>query len=329
MDLKTTYMGLELDSPIIAGASPLTEDLDNAKALEDQGASALVMHSLFEEQITWEQDSAERAREHDLAHAEAGSYFPEPTSFIFGPEAYLEQLRKVKAALSIPVIASLNGVSKSGWAHYAKLMQEAGADAIELNIYHLAMDADEDPRAVEQRYVDVLGAVKSEVSVPVAVKLSPFFSAPAHTAKSLDEAGADALVMFNRFYQPDFDLDKLEVAPVVGLSSSRDLLLRLRWLAATFGRVKCSLAATGGVHTGQDAIKALMAGANAVQMTSAVLRDGPEAIGKVRKELDTWLTEHEYESAAQAIGSLSLQRTAAPAAFERANYMKVLQSWRK
>ncbi len=329
MDLKTTYMGLELDSPIIAGASPLTEDLDNAKALEDQGASALVMHSLFEEQIAWEQDSADRVQDHDQAHAEAANYFPEPTSFILGPEAYLEQLRKTKTALSIPVIASLNGVSKSGWAHYAKLLQEAGADAIELNIYHVAIDADEDPRAVEERYVDVLGAVKKEVSVPVAVKLSPFFSAPVHMAKRLDEAGADALVMFNCFYQPDFDLDKLEVASVVGLSSSRDLLLRLRWIVATFGKVKCSLVATGGVHTGNDAIKALMAGANAVQMTSAVLRDGPEAIGKVRKELETWLSEHDYESAAQAIGSLSLQRTAAPAAFERANYMKVLQSWRK
>ena len=329
MNLTTKYMGLDLDSPLVAGASPLGDDVDACKKLEDNGAAAIVMHSLFEEQITREEEALHHhTTSVQDAHAEASSYFPEPEAFALGPEAYLEQIRKLKETLSIPVIASLNGVTLGGWVRYAKLMKEAGADGLELNVYHVASDPKEGPREVEQRYVDVLKAVKEKVRMPVAMKLSPFFSAPLHMAKLLDDSGADALVLFNRFYQPDIDIDALEVTPALQLSSSADLRLRLRWLAATFGRVSCSLAATGGVHTGEDAIKAVMAGADAVQMTSAVLMHGAAAIAKVKDQMSTWMTEHEYESAQQMRGSMSLERSPDPAAFERANYMKVLQSWR-
>lgn len=329
MNLTTKYMGLELKGPIVAGASPLGGNVDACKKLEDAGVAAIVMHSLFEEQITHE----EEALHHHTAsvahtHPEALSYFPEPADFALGPDAYLEQIRALKEALTIPVMASLNGVTMGGWVRYAKLMQEAGADALELNVYYLANNPEEGPREVEQRYLDVLKAVKEEVKLPVAMKLSPFFSAPLHMAKQLDDAGADGLVLFNRFYQPDIDVDDLEVVTTLRLSTSADLLLRLRWLAATFGRVGCSLAATGGVHQGVDAIKAIMAGANIVQMTSAILQDGPEAAARVLGEMNTWMSEHDYESVEQMRGSMSLQRSPDPAAFERANYMKVLQSWR-
>lgn len=328
MDLSITYMGLELDSPLVAGASPLSDDLDGCRRVEDNGASALVMHSLFEEQIEAEATALHHhtsAYEH--AHPEAAGYFPEPESFTLRPDTYLEQLRKLKEALGIPVIASLNGTTIGGWTHYAQQLAQAGADALELNVYYVASDPDESPRDVEQRYVDVLEAVKREVSLPVAMKLSPFFSAPVHMARRLDAAGADALVLFNRFYQPDLDIEALDVQPKVALSDSGTLLLRLRWLAATFGRVGCSLAATGGVHTGRDAIKAVMAGASCVQMTSALLRHGPAHIGVVREQMRAWLEEHDYESARQMLGSMSLLRSPNPAAFERANYVKSLQTW--
>jgi dihydroorotate dehydrogenase (fumarate) len=328
MDLSTTYMGMTLTSPVIAGASPLGGDVDACVQLEAHGAGAVVMHSLFEEQITRGQLAMHHhLNAYDDSHAEAASYFPEPEQFLLGPDAYLEQLRALKRALSIPVIASLNGVTPGGWVHYAKLMEAAGADGIELNIYHLAMDPSEDPRAVEERYVQVQTAVQLEVRIPVATKLSPFFSAPLHMAQRLDQAGADALVLFNRFYQPDIDIDALDVIPRVELSSSWELLLRLRWLAAAFGRVRCSLAATGGVHTGRDVIKALMAGASVAQLTSALLKYGPTHIATVIGELKTWMTEHDYSSVAQLQGSMSLLRCPDPSAFERANYMKVLQSW--
>lgn len=328
MILSTTYMGLKLDSPLVAGASPLADDLDACRRLEDAGAAALVMHSLFEEQIA--QD--ERALHHHMtayehAHPEAMGYFPEPESFALGPDKYLEQIRALREALDIPVIASLNGVTLGGWTHYAKLMAEAGANALELNVYYVASDPDESPRQVEQRYLDVLTAVKAEVDIPVAMKLSPFFSAPIYTAKQLAEAGADALVYFNRFYQPDIDIDALEVLPVVKLSDSSALLLRLRWLAASFGHVACSLAVTGGVHSGRDAIKAIMAGANVAQMTSALLQHGPDHLRRVRHEMVAWMRDNEYASVEQMLGSMSLAKTPDPAAFERANYMKVLQSW--
>jgi len=329
MDLTTRYMGLELASPLIAGASPLTHDVDVARRLEDAGASALVMHSLFEEQIERE----ELSMYHHTAglenmHAEATSYLPAPERFDLAPDTYVEQIASLKQAVDIPVLGSLNGVTAGGWTRYAKLMAEAGADAIELNLYYLAMDPTLDSEVVEQRYLDVLRAVKDTVSVPVAVKLSPFFSAPVHMAKRLSDAGADALVLFNRFYQPDIDIDQLDVVPALSLSDSSVLLMRLRWLAAIFGNVSCSLAATGGVHTGRDALKALMAGANAVQMTSAVLRDGPMRVGEIEAEISQWMEDHEYESVQQMIGSMSLRRCPDPARFERANYMKVLQSWK-
>jgi dihydroorotate dehydrogenase (fumarate) len=328
MDLSTRYMGLELKNPFVVGASPMADDTDICRALEDNGAAALVMHSLFEEQITREEMSLHlHTSAYEHAHPEASSYFPEPESFILGPDAYLGQLETLKKALSIPVIASLNGVTMGGWTRYAKLMEQAGADGIELNVYHVASDPDEEPRAVEQRYLDVLTAVRMEVKIPVAMKLSPFFSAPIHMARQLDEAGATALVLFNRFYQPDIDIDSLEVLPVVKLSDSQALLLRLRWLAAMFGNVRCPLAATGGVHTGRDAVKAIMAGANVVQMTSALLRNGPRYLSTVRIALETWMQENEYVSIKQMVGSMSLKRSPDPAAFERANYMKVLQSW--
>jgi len=330
MNLRTKYMGLELSNPLIAGASPLTPELDVARALEDHGASALVMHSLFEEQITIEEQSLHKdLSAHEDAHAEASSYFPGPIDgFALGPDTYLEQIAQLKKAVSIPVIGSLNGSTRGGWIRYAKLMQEAGADALELNVYYLATDPGEASEAVEKRYTDVLSAVKEGVSIPVAMKLSPFFSALSHTAKLLDKGGADGLVLFNRFYQPDIDIDELDVVPALHLSDSSELLLRLRWLAALFGHVGCSMAATGGIHSGRDALKALMAGANAVQMTSAIMRHGPAVVTKVRTEMTTWMEEHEYESVEQMIGSMSLQRCPDPAGFARANYMKVLQSWR-
>lgn len=328
-DLSTRYMGLALRSPLIAGASPLTHDLDVARKLEDAGAAALVMHSLFEEQI----EGDELAFHHHTAgvadaHPEASSYFADPPEFTLAPDAYVEQLARLKAALSIPVIGSLNGATPGGWTRYATLMQEAGADGIELNIYYLATDPHESAQDVERRYLDTVRTVRAAVTVPLAVKMSPFFSAPVYTARQLDGAGADALVVFNRFYQPDIDIEELDVTPALHLSSSSTLLMRLRWLAALFGHVGCSLGATGGVHTGRDAIKALMAGAAAVQMTSAILRHGPERVGVIARELRGWLEEHEYESVEQMIGSMSLRRCPNPAGFERANYMKVLQSWK-
>lgn len=328
MHIQTTYLGLTLSSPFIAGASPITHHLDVARRLEDAGAGALVMRSLFEEQLT----GTELALHHhtvsvEHSHPEALSYFPDVEDYKLDSDAYLEQLENLAGALSIPVIGSLNGTTTGGWTRYARLMQEAGASAIELNLYHVATDPDESGAQVEQRYIDVLTQVKQTVTIPVAVKLSPFFSAPVHMARLLDQAGADGLVLFNRFYQPDIDIDALDVTPALALSSSHTLLMRLRWLAATFGHVQCSLAATGGVHHGRDAIKALMAGASAVQVTSALLQNGPGHMATMRDEMLAWMDEHEYESVAQMIGSMSLLRCPDPARFERANYMKILQSW--
>ena len=328
MDLTTSFMGLELDCPLVVGASPMSDDVDACVELEAQGAGAVVMRSLFEEQITRSELSAHAHMvAYDDVHPEAASYFPEPAEFILAPDTYLGQLEQLKAALSIPVIASLNGVTPKGWVHYAKAMESAGADALELNVYHVATDPDEDPREVEQRYVDLQTAVQLEVAIPVATKLSPFFSAPVHMAKRLDLAGADGIVLFNRFYQPDIDVVALEATPKVVLSTSNELLLRLRWLAAIFGHVKCSLAVTGGVHTGIDAVKAIMAGANTVQLASALLRHGPPHLARVRRELETFMTDNGYSSVAQMCGCMSLLRCPDPAAFSRANYMKALQSW--
>lgn len=328
MDLSTTYLGLELPHPFMPGASPLVNDIDEVRRLEDAGAAAIVMHSLFEEQITREQIGTIHNMEmHNEAFAEALSYFPEPEQYRLGPEEYLEQVRKVKEAVDLPVIASLNGVSPAGWLEYAQLIREAGADAIELNVYYLATDLREDAAGVEKRTVECLKNVKGGVSIPVAVKLSPFFSSMANMAAKLDAAGADGMVLFNRFYQPDIDVEALDTVSSLKLSDSSELLLRLRWLAILSGRVSASLAVSGGVHTPLDAIKAIMAGAHAVQMVSALLSRGAGEIAKVRDGVAAWLDEHEYESLRQMQGSMSLERSPNPGAYERANYMRILAAW--
>ncbi len=326
--LATTYLGFELPHPLIPGASPLSDSLDSVRRLEDAGAPLIVMHSLFEEQIVREELATARALETPReSYAEALWYLPEVEEFRLGPHEYLEQVRKIKEAVGVPVVASLNGTSEGGWLDYACLIQQAGADALELNMYELATHFEETGQEVERRALRVARAVRRAVTIPVAVKLSPFYTSLAHFARALDEEGADGLVLFNRFYQPDIDVETLDVRPVVHLSTSDELLLRLRWLAILFGRLSCSLAVSGGVHTAVDAVKAVMAGADAVQMVSALLRHGPAYLATVREELAAWLDEHGYESLAQMRGSMSLHRTTDPGAYERANYMRILQSW--
>ncbi|MFH1177928.1 MAG: dihydroorotate dehydrogenase-like protein [Acidobacteriota bacterium] len=329
MDLSTTYLGFKLPHPLRPGASPLVDELDQVKRLEDAGAAAIVMRSLFEEQITHEQLGHLYAVEmHEEAFAEALSYFPRPEEYALGPEHYLDHLRRIKQAVSVPVIASLNGTTAAGWLEYAKLIEQAGADALELNVYYLATNAWETSETVEQRTLNAVKVVKEAVKIPVAVKLSPYFSSLAYLARKLDEAGADGLVLFNRFYQPDINIEELEVVPRLQLSHSPTLLLRLRWLAIIYGHVKAGLCASGGAHTAQDAIKAVMAGASAVQMVSALLHHGPEHLKTVREGMERWLEEHEYDSLSQMRGSMSHQSCPNPQALERANYMRILQSWR-
>lgn len=329
MDLSTTYLGLKLAHPFMPGASPLVDDLGLVKRLEDAGASAIVMHSVFEEQILREGLSTLGViEETSEAYAEALSYFPKADEFRLGPDQYLEQIRKIKECVSVPVIASLNGSTPAGWIEYAKLIEQAGADALELNVYILATNPWETGETIEQRVLDITRSVKKSVTIPVAVKLSMFYSSVANFAKKLDEVPVDGLVLFNRFYQPDIDIENLEVVPTLHLSDSSELLLRLRWTAILYGNVKASLAISGGVHTPTDAIKALMVGANAVQIVSALLRHGPEYLATIRNGVVAWMEEHEYESVSQMIGSMSLQNCPDPAAFERANYMRVLQSYK-
>ncbi|HJW73571.1 MAG TPA: dihydroorotate dehydrogenase-like protein [Geothrix sp.] len=329
MNLTTSYLGLKLAHPLMAGASPLVDDMGMVKRLEDAGASAIIMHSLFEEQITREEQSTIMAMEVSAnANAEALSYFPNADEYRLGPDSYLEQIRRIKAAVSVPVIASLNGTTPAGWLHYGKLMQEAGADALELNVYYLATDPKETAAAVEKRTIDMVRSVKAQVSIPVAVKLSPFFSSLTNFAAELEGAGADGLVLFNRFFQPDINVEELLAEATLQLSSPQDLLLRLRWLAVLHGHIKGSLAVTGGVHDGTGALKAVMAGADAVQMVSALLIHGPERLATTRAELADWLEEHDYESLAQAKGSMSLLKCPNPQAFTRANYMRILNGWK-
>jgi len=329
MDLSTKYLGLTLPHPLVAGASPMVDEMDTVKRLEDAGCAAIVMHSLFEEQITREQLGTEMDMElHADSFAEALSYFPQPQEFRLGPEKYLEQIRRIKAAVKIPVIGSLNGTTPAGWLSYAKLIEEAGADALELNVYYLATQAWETSENVERRTTESIKGVKHAVKIPVAVKLSPFYSSLANLAKQLDEAGADGLVLFNRFYQPDIDVEELEVVPSLQLSDSSELLLRLRWLAILSGHFNGSLACSGGVHSHLDAIKALMAGANAVQLVSVLLKRGPEYLTTLRNGIEKWLEEHEYDSLSQMIASMSHQKSPNPQALERANYMRILQGWK-
>ena len=329
MDLSTTYLGFSLPHPLIPGASPLVDDLDTVRRLEDAGAAALVMRSLFEEQISGERqatlDSMEAGAE---SFGEALSYFPNLPEFTVGPDEYLEHLRRLKGAVAIPVIASLNGHTPGGWLDYAAKMEAAGADAIELNLYFLATDAAEPAGVLEARTLAVLRAVRETVRIPVAVKLSPFYTSLPHLAREIDALGIDGLVLFNRFYQPDLDIEELQVVRSIRLSDSTELPLRLSWLAVLSGKVRASLAVTGGVHTARDVLKAVMVGAHGVQMVSALLRHGPEHLAHVRVEMERWLEEHEYDSLAQARGSLSLERCPDAAAYERVNYLQVLHSWR-
>jgi dihydroorotate dehydrogenase (fumarate) len=327
MDLSTTYLGIKLKHPLTPGASPLADEMDSVRRLEDAGASAIVLRSLFEEQITSEHLADVNVRSHEHAFVEAQTYLPAADEFVFGPDRYLEQVRRIKEAVSVPVIASLNGTTPRGWTKYAADIQAAGADALELNFYHVATDERESGQAVERRLLETVGLVKGAVTIPVAVKISPFFSSISNLAHRLDEAGADGLILFNRFYQPDIDPELLESLPRLTLSTSADLLLRIRWLAILSGRVRCSLAATGGVHTALDALKAVMAGASAVQIVAALLHHGPGYLAILIADLEHWLESHEYESLRQAQGSMNLMRSPDPQAFERGNYMRILQSW--
>ena len=326
-DLSTKYLGLKLKNPLVASAGPLTRELGNIRRLEDVGASAIVFHSLFEEQIDLEANELDRQLSPNEGFAEAQSYLPELTAYNIGPEGYIEHLHKAKQAVGIPVIGSLNGVSAGGWIRYAKLIEEAGADALELNIYYLPVSTSEDSTQVEKMQADLVREVKKSISIPVAVKLGPYFSAIPNMMKKLDEAGADGLVLFNRFYQPDFDLETLEVVPNLALSDSRELLMRLHWVAILYGNVKADLAITGGVHTAADVIKSMMAGARVAMMTSAVLRYGVGHFASVRWKLMEWMHDHDYQSIQEMQGSMSLRAVPEPAAFERANYMRVLSGY--
>ncbi len=329
MDLTTTYLGMRLKNPLVPSASPLSEQLDTIRQMEDAGAAAVVMHSLFEEQLTRESHRLDHYLDYGSeSFAEALSYFPDAAAYHVGPEQYLEKIRRAKEAVGVPIIGSLNGISTGGWTRYAKWIEEAGADALELNIYYIPTDPRLTGAEVEGRYLEVVRAVRQHVTIPLAVKLGPYFSAMANMAQRLADAGADALVLFNRFYQPDFDLDALEVTPGLVLSNSYEMRLPLRWVALLYGRVAVDLAVTSGVHTHEDVLKALMAGANVTMMASELLRHGIDRLWAVLEDLRTWMEEHQYESVEQMRGSMSQQHVTEPTAFERANYMKVLQSWR-
>jgi len=326
MDLTTTYMGLELANPLVIGASPVVDGPDSIRKAQEAGAAAVVLHSLFEEEILREIEAFQEG-EAQANFAEAGSLMPD-LDYHLGPEPYLEMIRQVKEAATIPVIASLNGATAGGWTRYAAKIQEAGADALELNVYYLPTNPAETSEQVDERTLEIVRLVRTAVSIPVAVKLSPYCSALPNLARQLDEAGADGLVLFNRFYQPDIDIDELQTVPNLRLSTSEELRLRLRWLALLSGRIQASLAATGGVHTTVDVIKSLMAGAHAVQMVSALLIHGLDHITRTLDALRFWMSEHGYESVRQMRGSMSLVKNPNPAALTRANYVKVLESYR-
>ena len=329
MDLTTNYLGMALKNPIVASSSPLSHTVDSIRRLEDAGAAAVVMYSLFEEQIGFESYYIDHHLTRGIdSYAESISYFPDMQSYNVGPDEYMNLIRRAKEAVNIPIIGSLNGASVGGWTDYATLIEDAGADALELNIYYLPANTETTGIEVEALYLDILSAVRQAVTIPVAVKLSPFFSSIANMASRLADRGADGLVLFNRFYQPDFDLENLEVAPRLVLSNSNELRLPLRWVAILYGRLRTDLAITTGIHTSQDVIKGLMAGARVTMMASELLQNGIRRISQVLNEVVTWLREHEYESVAQMIGAMSQKHCAEPAAFERANYMKMLQSYR-
>ena len=330
MDLRTNYLGLTLKNPLVVSAcQPLSDEIGKIRHMEDAGASAVVLYSLFEEQL--------RLETYELHHhlsagtdsfPEAQSFFPEPDEFQLGPEEYLEHIRKAKEAVKMPVIASLNGTTLGGWTDFAKQIQQAGADALELNIYYIPTDINLSGAAVEQTYLEILGAVKSAVRIPVAVKLSPFFSNFANMAKRLDDAGADGLVFFNRFYQPDLDVEALEVQPSVLLSTPQALRLPLRWIAMLHGKIEADLAATSGIHTSRDVLKMLMAGANVTELCSVLLARGIDHIQVIETGLREWMQEHWYDSVTQLQGSMSQMKCPDPSAFERAQYMRALANYK-
>ncbi len=329
MNLSTTYLGLRLKNPLIVGASPCCDDLDLCRRLEDAGAAALVMHSLFEEQVEFEENARHQLLDGIAeSHSEASDYFPHYDDYALTPDLYVRQLARLKSVLQIPVIASLNGHRPGGWIDYANRLESAGADALELNLYSLATDPAVDAAGVESDQLFIVRQVVESVKIPVSVKLSPWHTAPAHYIKQIEAAGASGVVLFNRFYQPDFSIEDLEVQPQLRLSDSSELLLRLRWLAIVSPHVKCSLAGSGGVHTSTDLIKTLLAGAHATQVVSTVLRHGSAAVHTLLEGLRIWMREHEYTSIDEMRGALNLARCPRPAAHERANYLNVLQSWR-
>ncbi len=330
MDLTTRYLGMNLRTPLVPSASPLSDELEGIKRMEDAGASAIVLHSLFEEQVKSEQETIQYHLMYGTdSFPESLTFFPKPSEFITGPEEYLSSIRKAKDAIRIPIIASLNGTAIGGWIDYARQIQQAGADALELNIYSIPTELDRTSIEIEQGYIDILKAVKSVVSIPVAVKLSPFFSNMANMAKRLDQAAANGLVLFNRFYQPDINLSELEVQANINLSTSQDMRLPLRWLAILHGRVKADLAATGGIYTAQDVIKMLMVGADVTMLCSVLLNKGLKVIREIETEMCEWLSEHDYQSVRQLQGSMSQKNCADPAAFERAQYMRAIMSYKQ
>lgn len=325
MNLKTTYMGLKLRTPLVVSASPLSESLDNVRRMEDEGASAIVLFSLFEEQIRAERYELEwSSTQGTESYPESLTYFPDPHELFVGPEAYLKHLAKVKEAVAIPVIASLNGSTLSGWTRIAKEMAEAGADALELNPYFVPTDTNLCGADLEQRDIEILRSIKREISIPVAVKLSPFFTNFANVAKRFDDNGANGLVLFNRFYQPDIDLESLEVVPHVLYSTPMAMRLPMRWTAILYGRLKCSLAATSGIHHGTDALKMLMVGADATMLCSVLMIHGIGRIRVIEEEMINWMSQHDYSSVEQLKGSLSHQHCPDPTAFERAQYMRAV-----
>jgi len=329
MDISTDYLGLKLSSPIVPSAGPLSQDIKNIRLMEDSGAGAVVIYSIFEEQIEEEElEFYHHTTDTMESNAEALSYFPNLSFFKTGPDEYLEHIQKAKKAVSIPVIASLNGKSLGGWIEYAKKIEQAGADALELNIYRLATDTSKSGVEIEQSYIDIVKEVKNSIKIPVAVKIGPFFSSISWMASQLDKAGANGLVLFNRFYQPDIDLEKLEVVPNVLLSTPNAMRLPLRWIAILYNKIKADLAATSGIYTEKDVLKMIMAGAKITQMLSCLLRFGISHISEVTTQLLNWMEVNEYESLDQMRGSMSYKNIADPSQFERANYMKVLNSFK-
>jgi dihydroorotate dehydrogenase (fumarate) len=327
MDLTTRYLGLNLRTPLVPSASPLSNEVAGIKRMEDAGAAAVVLHSLFEEQVKSDLDEAQaRLMYGSESFAEAVTYFPEPVEFRSGPEEYLDKIRKAKEATGIPIIASLNCGGLGGWVEYARKIQQAGADALELNIYFIPTEMDRTAVEIEQSYMDIVKAVQAEIHIPLALKLSPFFSNMAYMARKLDQMGVHGLVLFNRFYQPDIDLDTLAVRTDFKLSTEQDMRLPLRWIAILYGRVKANLAATSGIHSGKDAIKMLMAGADVTMLCSVLMQKGPKAIKKIEDEMSEWLSEHDYQSVQQLRGCMSQKNCADPADFERAHYMRTIMS---